>query len=54
MVLLPFIYGLLALFLTSTMWKRGDKWWQTAIVFAFCYMGLVAATIAFFYVSSPN
>lgn len=51
-MLLMLIYGMLASFCTASMWKRGDKWWQTAIVFAFCYMGLVAATIAFVFITS--
>ena len=40
MVLL--IIAMVAAFLTSCMWRKGDKWWQTALVYTFCYMGLVA------------
>ena len=42
MVLLPYIFALMAAFLTACMWKKNDKWWQTAMVYIFCYMGLVA------------
>ena len=45
MVLLPYILALIAAFLTAMMWKNGDKWWQTALVFAFCYIGLVALLV---------
>ena len=51
-MVLIYIYGLLAFFLTASMWRHGDKWWQTALVFSFCYMGLVAATIAFVFIAS--
>ena len=39
-------FALIAAFLTAIMWKGGDRWWETAIVFVFCYMGLWAVLIA--------
>lgn len=45
-MLLLLLWGVMAFFCASCMWKQGDKWWQTAIVFAFCYLGLVAATVS--------
>ena len=45
-MVLGLLFGLPSLLLTSALWKQTDKWWQRAIVFAFCYFGLVVAACA--------
>lgn len=46
------LFGLSALLLTSAVWKRGFKWWETTIIYALCYMGLLAAATIFMFLSS--
>lgn len=51
-MLLGLIFGLLAFYMAASMWRRGFKWWETIMIFALCYMGLLAAAIIFMFVSS--